>query len=163
MGSRLPLNPAASKRRGRHVNDCPSPLFHRKRNRVVLALIGPGSETARDEGGRRLHDPADWNRAEFERTTVEHDIRNLSNSIALAMAQSKDTKDLDARKSRKENQFAEINAMLAPRHSTWFIHDILTDPSNGYSLHRLQMFVESGSAVGHFRVLGVERLRDAAI
>ena len=56
-----------------------------------------------------------------------------------------------------------LNAMLAPRHSTWFIHDILTDPSKGYSLHRFQMFLESGSAVGHFRVLGVERLRDAAI
>lgn len=34
---------------------------------VVLALIGPGWETARDEAGsRRLDDPADWNRVELE-------------------------------------------------------------------------------------------------
>ena len=34
---------------------------------VVLALIGPGWATARDEAGaRRLDDPADWNRVELE-------------------------------------------------------------------------------------------------
>jgi tetratricopeptide (TPR) repeat protein len=34
---------------------------------VVLALIGPGWAAARDEaGGRRLDDPADWNRVELE-------------------------------------------------------------------------------------------------
>jgi tetratricopeptide (TPR) repeat protein len=34
---------------------------------VVLALIGPGWASARDEaGGRRLDDPADWNRVELE-------------------------------------------------------------------------------------------------
>jgi tetratricopeptide (TPR) repeat protein len=34
---------------------------------VVLALIGPGWATARDEtGARRLDDPADWNRVELE-------------------------------------------------------------------------------------------------
>jgi tetratricopeptide (TPR) repeat protein len=36
-------------------------------NAIVLALIGPGWATARDEAGaRRLDDPADWNRIELE-------------------------------------------------------------------------------------------------
>ena len=36
-------------------------------NVVVLALSGPGWETARDEaGGQRLDDPAEWNRVELE-------------------------------------------------------------------------------------------------
>ena len=77
-----------------------------------------------------------------EATTLQKDIADIDNKIKTAAA-GVDTSPLISAKASKTTRLEEIKAILTPRRSQSFIHDILTDPSNSYSLHRFQMFVWS--------------------
>ena len=72
---------------------------------VVLALIGPGWLTARDDTGRRrLDDPADWNRVELERAFERH-----SRVIPLLVDDAKPPAEADLPESLKA--LARSNAL----------------------------------------------------
>jgi tetratricopeptide (TPR) repeat protein len=72
---------------------------------VVLALIGPGWATARDEtGGRRLDDPADWNRVELEQA-----LNGAARVIPLVVDETKMPRESDLPESLRP--LARSNAL----------------------------------------------------
>jgi len=117
----------------------------------VLGLIGIGAGTALGaamiEGGKKQADNSELANLEAEETTLLNDISSLTNQISATpdsatLAQSTADKTFKInRLNVVQARLAQLNVAAEAKRSHWFLVDILTDPGNGISFHRFQMFV----------------------
>ena len=82
-----------------------------------------------------------------QRSKLAGEVTELNTKITALNAANQATAALDDEVKSKSDQMKEIDAKVAkikaPRISQHFLHDILTDSANNYSLHRFQMVVWS--------------------
>jgi hypothetical protein len=116
----------------------------------TLGLIGIGAGTflgarAIDAGAANLH-TTKVSELTLERATLQADVTTLAAQLATAapadaVTLQQQVNAKTARLAQVDTDLANAAAALAPKVSDGFINDVLTDPHDGISFHRFQIFV----------------------
>jgi hypothetical protein len=118
---------------------------------TALALIGISGTTflaaALVDSNTDAVRPVTVDNLSTRRSTLAAELNEINSKISVQPTAGVITNTLDAEAKNKGDQIKEIDAKITeikkPTVSVQFLHDILTDSTNSYSLHRFQMFVWS--------------------